>query len=91
LIEVVFERRSQRRHPAKISQRSVRLRRLSARAWHRAKHASQDDERHPPTGMNAHQLPGFRGTAVVESPGHGALTAVKHVFPEKLLLLPGAD
>ena len=37
------------------------------------------------------QLPGFLGTAVVEKAGHGAFTAVRHMLPAKLLLLPGGD
>jgi hypothetical protein len=91
LIAVALEHRLQRSHAAQITQRRVRVRRLRARACQRAKHTRHRDERHPSTTANSRQFPGFRGTAVVESAGHGALTAVKHMFPEKLLLLPGAD
>jgi len=91
LIAVALEHRLQRSYAAEIVQRRVRVRRLRARAWQRAENTSHRDQRHPPTTENSRQFPGFRGTAVVESAGHGALTAVKHMFPEKLLLLPGAD
>ena len=35
-------------------------------------------------------VPGFRGTACVETFGHGALMAVTHMLP-RILLLPGDD
>lgn len=38
-----------------------------------------------------HQLPGLRGIACVANVGHGALMAVRHMFPAKLLLLPAGD
>jgi hypothetical protein len=37
-----------------------------------------------------HQFPGFLGIALLETTGHGALMAVIHMFPRKLLV-PGAD
>jgi hypothetical protein len=37
------------------------------------------------------QLPGLRGSACVANVGHGALMAVRHMFPAKLLLLLAAD
>ena len=43
------------------------------------------------TRHGAHQLLGLRGMALVENAGHGALIALRHMFPAKLLLFPGGD
>jgi len=40
--------------------------------------------------LESDQPPGLRGTAF-ENPGHGALIALTHMFPEKVLLLEGSD